>query len=95
MINKIKSILFGDNSANGKTKSQPEQAVSKEQQTKIAVCALLIELANFDGDFHEKEKALIFDLIRNRFDLKKDEADEFFDLAKEELKEQQRRANSP
>ena len=84
MLGRIKDILLG-------VAQKPEEnaATSGEgdgKREKVAICALLLEIANFDGDFHDEEKRVIIDIVKNDFDLTADEADELIEESERELK---------
>ena len=85
MLNKIRDILLGKGS--GASDGKPATEEDAEKESRIAVCALLLEIANFDGDFHDDERSIIETLIRERFGLTSDEADELIELSHNELKE--------
>lgn len=85
MLGRIKDILMG--STGGTKRDEPVEKSAEKKRTDVAICALLLEIANFDGDFHEDEKRVIIDLVKNKFDLSKDEADELIKESERELKE--------
>lgn len=63
--------------------------VSNEQNNehilKVATCAIFIELANIDENFSEAEKIRIVDLMKNSFNLNKEEVDEIIKIANEKI----------
>jgi uncharacterized tellurite resistance protein B-like protein len=85
MLTKIKDFFFKyDDQGTPLKSARKDMDIGK--RSKVAVCALLIEIANFDGHFHENEKGIIIGLIKNKFGLSKEEADELISLSNEELK---------
>ena len=61
----------------------------KEQQSHdpgIATCALLLEMANIDGEFSESEKESIIRIIKTEYQLTDDHAAALFQAADEQLK---------
>ncbi|MCF6179882.1 MAG: TerB family tellurite resistance protein [Geopsychrobacter sp.] len=53
----------------------------------LAAAVLLLEIAYADGDFSEKERALIQDLLQKRFDLDDETRGELLKLAEEAKRE--------
>jgi uncharacterized tellurite resistance protein B-like protein len=68
-----------------KTAESVAQADS-ETKIRVATCAVLVEMANADDEFTEKERDHIIEVLRNRFDLNMGEAHELIEIAEEELK---------
>jgi uncharacterized tellurite resistance protein B-like protein len=70
MIDKIKSLIFGN---------KPEEKNSmvigghEDNELAIAAIALLIEAAVMDGDFDDKERQVIANLISEHFELNDEE----------------------
>ena len=64
-----------------KTKKEDD---GHKKKSEVAICALLIEMAHFDEDFHKNEKEIILNMIENKFALTVDEADELMKIADEE-----------
>ena len=54
------------------------------EKIKVAVCALLLEVAYCDDEFSDDEKIKIIKTIQNRFDLNESEAKELIDTAERE-----------
>jgi uncharacterized tellurite resistance protein B-like protein len=71
------------------TESQPERVAEQadpETRVRVATCAVLVEMANADDEFTKEERDHIIDVLKDRFDLTKDEAHELIEVAEEELK---------
>lgn len=63
----------------------PETAsAGPDRRLQIATCALLLEVAHADDDFSADERALVRDLLRDRFDLDTAQAAELMALAEEQ-----------
>jgi uncharacterized tellurite resistance protein B-like protein len=63
----------------------PEDAsVGADRRLQIATCALLLEVAHADDDFSADERALVRDLLRDRFELTEAQARELMALAEEQ-----------
>ncbi len=62
---------------------QEDEALS-ERQRHIAVAALLIEVATIDSDFDSNEFELLFDILRQQYELTQSELDEISALARQE-----------
>lgn len=61
-----------------------EDAALSERQRHIAVAALLIEVATIDSDFDSNEFELLFDILRQQYELTQSELDEISALARQE-----------
>ncbi len=57
----------------------------EEHDTLVATCALLLEIANIDGEFSEKEQERILSILESHFHLSGDLAKELMKKAGEEL----------
>ena len=53
---------------------------------RIATCALLLEMANIDGEFDDWEKESIISIIKKDYRLSDEEAESLIEAADEELK---------
>ncbi len=82
MLSKIKNLFL--NKIDVKAAKAPEEV--SEKRLAIAICALLVEVAAFDGDFHEDEKKVIIELVKDNFDMSSEEAKELIALSDAELK---------
>jgi len=85
IINNIKDILFGK-AVDQAGKKETESGAAHEKRLKIAACALLLEIAAFDGHFHDEEKKVINRLVKSKFGLTHKETKELIDLSHKELK---------
>ncbi|UCC81288.1 MAG: TerB family tellurite resistance protein [Candidatus Zixiibacteriota bacterium] len=56
-----------------------------ETKTRVATCAVLVEMANADDEFTKDERDHIIEVLKDRFDLSQDEAHELIEIAEEEL----------
>ena len=67
---------------------QAEDVAQADPETKIrvATCAVLVEMANSDNEFSENERDRIIEVLKNRFNLRSDEAGELIEIAEEELR---------
>jgi uncharacterized tellurite resistance protein B-like protein len=54
---------------------------------RVAVCALLLEMAQIDKQFTKEELKTILDLLMDRYDLSRDEANAIIEEADQELKD--------
>jgi uncharacterized tellurite resistance protein B-like protein len=57
----------------------------REEDLRIATCALFLELANIDDEFSEEERTRIFGIIRSEFGLSEQQAEELARRAASEL----------
>ena len=53
-----------------------------EERIRVATCVLLLEVANIDQEFSDEERAHLFETIRGRFNLGREEAEELVDTAR-------------
>lgn len=82
MIDFIKDF-FSKISEHGFSDNEEE----KFQQTRIATCALLLEMATIDGEFNETEKASIIEILRREYELSDEDVDSLIATASERLEE--------
>ena len=68
MFEAIKRMLAGEPSAPGPDDSDE----SPEERVRVAACALLLEVANADGEFSNEERVLIEEALARHFDLAPD-----------------------
>ncbi len=80
MINRIKA-LFG---TGGQAAGPPERGHSFEE-LQVAAAALLVEAAEMDGGFDERERAKVLELVRVRFALSEVESESLVELAHERV----------
>ncbi len=81
MINKLKKYF--DRNTEGPGPSRKEDT---GQRLKVAVCALLLEVAYSDDEFSDDEKSRLAGMIKTGFGLTGEEADELITIALEERK---------
>ena len=67
--------------------TSPNNYSDNNKRVQIATCALFIEVANSDDEFSDDEKKLIFDLMKNQYNLSKEEMHELIDLSHEQIQE--------
>jgi len=69
---------------------QKSQDIEKKEQPpqdpRIATCALLLEMANIDGEFSESEKESILKILKKEYQLSDDHTAALVQAADEELK---------
>ena len=58
-----------------------------QHDTRIATCALFVELAHIDEEFNAEEQELILKILREKYILSKEHATDLLQEAKKELKE--------
>ncbi len=63
------------------SKAQDTTPSHRYERIQVVTCALLLEMAHTDEEFHEAEATLIEDLLQNRFDLPPAAVAELIDLA--------------
>jgi len=62
-----------------------EGGVDKEYDLRMATCAVMLEVANIDGDFSEEERKRIVLFLESHFGLSREIASELIEKAGEEL----------
>jgi len=64
-----------------------EPAIGGGHDIRVAVCALLLEMAQIDKQFTKAELKAILDILMERYDLSREEANAIVEQADEELKD--------
>ncbi len=59
----------------------PSEAEDPSERVRVAACALLLEMAHSDEEFHPVEQTLVRDLLQHRFDLSDAATAELIELA--------------
>ncbi|MGA8264798.1 MAG: TerB family tellurite resistance protein [Ignavibacteriaceae bacterium] len=59
---------------------------SFEQKLQVATCALFFEIAKADENFTDEEHEKIISIMKKRYDMNDDEADELMSLTEESIK---------
>lgn len=77
------SRLFKRLVSSSKTREKDE--AERQKQTRIASCAVLIEMAKSDNDFSESERAKIISIIRDTFKLDEFEIEDLIFLSEQKL----------
>ena len=86
MLDSIKSFFHSSMSPDS-----PNPAV-RNRDTRLAACALLLELAHSDDDFTEPERAHLRSAVRRQFGLDAAQSEELLILAEKERAEKARKA---
>lgn len=66
---------------------ESEQEKPQNHDVRIAVCALLLEMANIDGEFNDDERDAILNTLKEEYELDDDMAKEIMEAAASELSE--------
>ncbi len=69
---------------------EPDSTDSKQVQAhdiRIATCALFLEMAQIDGEFSEKERKRILEILKEEYDLSEEVAVELTEAAEKERKD--------
>ena len=77
MLNRLKSLLASEQGGSERlTETKPEQ--------QVALCAVLLEVAQADQDFDQKERETIVRVLGDRFDLDESEVEQLIELTQAE-----------
>ena len=57
------------------------------KRVQIATCALLLEIANIDGEFSQEERKKVISIIQRTFEISEDYVHELIELAEEDIKD--------
>ena len=71
--------------AKATTETPAGQSAGTSRDVRIATCALLLEMANIDGEFSELEKDSIVEVLRNNYQLSAEHAATLMKAAEDEL----------
>lgn len=82
MINRIKALFTAEGAG-----ATPDQRAHGFDELQVAAAALLVEAATMDDSFDAREQAKIVELIRGRFGLSREEADDLVALAEHRVAE--------
>lgn len=80
MIDLVKRF-FGKTTKGG----HEDQDKEKSHDIRVATCALLLEMANIDGEFSESERGNIINILKRDFNLSDEYAEELIKASNEEL----------
>ena len=69
----------------GKRESESAGSVDKEHDLRVATCAVMLEIANIDGEFSAEERKRIVSFLESHFGLSAEIAQELIEKAGEEL----------
>ena len=81
MIDLVKN--FFSSSADSSSSDREEE---KSHDIRIATCALLLEMANIDGEFDESERDNIISVLKKDYNLFDEDTDALIDATENELK---------
>lgn len=85
MFEKLKSFLI-QNRENSPLNKYPDP-IGQASKIQIAATALMVEMANSDGNITEEEYESIVNSVKNVFKIEKEKVKELIKISKEELKE--------
>jgi uncharacterized tellurite resistance protein B-like protein len=74
MLNKIIGLIKND---------RPANADERFTRVQVATCALLLEVAHSDGQYHDVEEQIMHDLLSGMFSLPPDTVAELVDFARD------------
>jgi len=63
-----------------------DQEREESHDIRIATCALLLEMANIDGEFNDSERESILDILKENYHLSDEHAEALIEASNEELK---------
>lgn len=77
MLNILKTLLASEAAG-------PERLTETKPDQQVAVCAILLEVAQADQDFDPKERETIVRVLKDRFELDGEEVEQLIALTQEE-----------
>ena len=80
MMNLIKKFF-----ANNPPSNFNQEKKTDSNDIQVATCALLLEMANIDGEFSKEEQENILSLLKQKFQLSPDYAEELIQTSRKEL----------
>ena len=81
MIDLMKKIF-----SSGATDDPVDSGKDRPDKIHLATCALLLEMANIDGEFNDSERENIISALKKGYSLAEDDISELIKASKEELK---------
>ena len=87
MFEYLRKALLTEKDENTGTKSSLPPGESKSKKLQVATAALLVEIAEADGDFTDDERKRIIDLMKAEFNLDDECVKELLDLSEKKVKD--------
>jgi len=81
MVAFLKNLL----NANKNNVAEELNRSTPETRIQVATCAILLEIANSDDEFSDIERRKIIEILRDRFSLSDNDADELIEIAQERI----------
>ncbi len=81
MIDLVKKF-FGKSTKDAPASQEREES----HDIRVATCALLLEMANIDGEFSGAEQENIFDILKKNYQLSEEHVEALIEASNEELK---------
>ena len=80
MINRVKRFF-----AKSPSTVSDKESMGEAHDTRIATCALLLEMANIDGEFSKEEQESIISMLKKNFQLSEEYTAELINFSQKEL----------
>ena len=87
MFEYLRKALLTEKDENTGVKSSLPAGESKSKKLQVATAALLVEIAEADGDFTDDERKRIIDLMKAEFNLDDECVKELLDLSEKKVKD--------
>ncbi|MFQ5455522.1 MAG: TerB family tellurite resistance protein [Nitrospirota bacterium] len=80
-----KNYIFSTNKTDKREASETVKNKRKSPDLEVATCAILLEIANIDGEFSKEEQDIIIGILKDKFSLTDSAVNELMELTREEL----------
>ena len=87
MFEYLRKVLLTEKDEQAGIKSDQPAKESRSKKLQVATAALLVEIAQADGDFSDDERKRIIDLMKAEFSLDDDCVKELLDLSEQKVKD--------
>lgn len=87
MFDYLRKVLLTEKDEYTGTKSSLPAGESRSKKLQVVTAALLVEIAEADGDFSDDERKRIIDLMKTEFNLDNECVKELLDLSEQKVKD--------
>ena len=87
MFEYLRKVLLAEKDEQAGIKSNQPAKESRSKKLQVATAALLVEIAEADGDFTDDERKRIIELMKAEFNLEEECVKELLDLSEQKVKD--------